>query len=55
MRMLKRKRGWRRALATMTAKTAKKPLKTGAVALTGIVTAVAASAAVSSARRRTQS
>jgi hypothetical protein len=56
MRMFKRKRGWRRAVATMTRKSAKKPaLKTGAVALTGIVTAVAASAAVSSARRRSES
>ena len=56
MRIFKRKKGWRRAVATMTRKTAKKPaLTTGAMALTGIVTAVAASAAVSSARRRSES
>jgi len=43
-------------VATMTTKTTRKPmLRTGAAALTGVVTAVAASAAISSARRRAES
>lgn len=55
MRIFRRKKGWRRVVATMTPKASKKPMLTGAAALTGLVTAVAASAAVSSARRRSQS
>jgi hypothetical protein len=56
MGILHRRKKWQRALGKVTSKAVKKPaIKTGAAALTGIVTAVAASAAVSSARRKSGS
>jgi hypothetical protein len=56
MHIFSRKKRWQRAVGKLTLKAAKKPaVKTGAAALTGIVSAVAASAAVSSARRKSES
>jgi hypothetical protein len=56
MQMFKRKKKWQRVVGKVTSTAAKNPaVKTGAAALTGIVTAVAASAAVSSARRKSES
>jgi hypothetical protein len=55
MRIFRRKKGWRRVVSGVTRKAAKTPMLTTGAALTGIVTAVAASAAVSSVRRRTES
>jgi hypothetical protein len=56
MHVFGRKKKWKRVVGKMTSNAAKSPaLKTGAAAFTGIVTAVAASAAVSSARRKSQS
>jgi hypothetical protein len=56
MHLFHRKNRLQRAVGKMTTKATKKSrIKTGAAALTGIVTAVAASAAVSSARRRSES
>lgn len=56
MGMFSRKKKWQRVVGKTTSKAVKSPaVKTGAAALTGIVTAVAASAAVSAARRKSES
>ena len=56
MHLIHRKPKWQRVMGKVTSNATKSPaVKTGAAALTGIVTAVAASAAVSSARRKSQS
>lgn len=56
MRILRRRSKWQRMVGKMTPNPAKgSAVRTGAAALTGIVTAVAASAAVSSARRKADS
>lgn len=53
MPMFRRKKKWQRVLGKVTSKATRSPaVKTGAAALTGMATAVAASAAVSSVRRR---
>ena len=56
MHLLRRRNKWQRMVGKMTSGTGKSSaVRTGAAALTGIVTAVAASAAVSSARRKADS
>jgi hypothetical protein len=56
MQLFSRKKKWQRVIGKVTSSAMRKPsLKTGAAALTGIVTAVAASAAVSSVRRKSGS
>lgn len=56
MGMFSRKKKWQRVVGKMTSKAARSSaVKTGAAALGGMVTAVAASAAVSSARRKSES
>ncbi len=55
MRLLHRKKKWQRTVGKMASKAARNPVvKGGAAALSGVVTAVAASAAVSSARRKSE-
>ena len=56
MNILRRKSKWQRIVDMATSNVSKTPaVKTGAVALSGVATAVAASAAISSLRRRTES
>ena len=56
MNVFHRKKTWRqRTMGTVTSSVAKPAVKTGAVALTGAATLAAASAAVSSLRRKTDS
>ncbi len=56
MNVFRRKNAWQRVVGKVTANAPKGPaVKSGAAALTGILTAIAASAAVSSARRKSES
>ena len=56
MSLFRRKKKWQRVVGKLAAEAADSPaLKTGAGALAGVMTLTAASAAVSSVRRKTQS
>ena len=56
MHLVRRKKKWQRVVGMVTSSATKTPaVKTGAAALTGVITAVAASAAVSMLRRKSES
>ncbi len=56
MHLIRRKKKWQRVVGKVTSGATKsQAVKTGAAAMTGVITAVAASAAVSSARRKSES